>query len=216
MVWCTWVCMHKTIGLNHGFVHTDLYIRIVNMKRKDTKSKALSSCFSGKSILLYLGGARFEPCLFPFVCTQIFLGHYFHYMWICLILYLRLSFSSYFQHANVHGWPSSLSHCTFSISSIPYNFHAIAKNLHDTWTTTSATIAARGIINMGGEEYEVDRILDSRLCQWRLQYLVLWKGYPLSDATWELVTHLQNASEAIHAFPQRCPHKLDTSVRRQP
>ena len=21
-----WVCMHKTIGLNHGFVHTDLYI----------------------------------------------------------------------------------------------------------------------------------------------------------------------------------------------
>ena len=23
---CTWVCMHKTIGLNHGFVHTDLYI----------------------------------------------------------------------------------------------------------------------------------------------------------------------------------------------
>ena len=67
-----------------------------------------------------------------------------------------------------------------------------------------------------GEEYEVDRILDSRLHRRRLQYLVLWKGYPLSDATWELVTHLQNASEAIHAFPQRCPHKLDTSVRRQP
>ena len=24
-----WVCMHKTIGLNHGFVHTDLYISFV-------------------------------------------------------------------------------------------------------------------------------------------------------------------------------------------
>ena len=26
---CTWVCMYKTIGLNHGFVHTDLYIRFL-------------------------------------------------------------------------------------------------------------------------------------------------------------------------------------------
>ena len=26
MVLCSWVCMHKTIGLNHGFVLTDLYI----------------------------------------------------------------------------------------------------------------------------------------------------------------------------------------------
>ena len=109
-------------------IYTFVSYRILNMKRKDTKSKALSSCFRSKSILLYLGGARFEPCLFPFVCTQIFLGYYFHYI---LILYLRLSFSSYFQHVIVHGWPSPLSHCTFSISSIPYNFHAIAENLHD-------------------------------------------------------------------------------------
>ena len=26
---CTWVGMYKTIGLNHGFVHTDLYIRFL-------------------------------------------------------------------------------------------------------------------------------------------------------------------------------------------
>ena len=58
-----------------------------------------------------------------------------------------------------------------------------------------------------GEEYEVDQILDSRYRRRQLQYLVLWKGYPISDATWEPVTHLQNAPEAIHDFHQRYPHK---------
>ena len=34
------------------------------------------------------------------------------------------------------------------------------------------------------QEYEVDKILDSRLRRRRLQYLVLWKCYPLSDTIW--------------------------------
>ena len=36
------------------------------------------------------------------------------------------------------------------------------------------------------EEYEVEKILDSRLFgrRWRLQYLVKWKGYPDSDNMW--------------------------------
>ena len=58
-----------------------------------------------------------------------------------------------------------------------------------------------------GEEYEVDQILDSRYRRRQLQYLVLWKGYPISDATWEPITHLQNALEAIRDFHQRYPHK---------
>ena len=52
------------------------------------------------------------------------------------------------------------------------------------------------------EEYEVEQILDSCLRRQQLQYLVLWKGYPISDAMWELVTHLQNAPKAIQAFHQ--------------
>ena len=67
-----------------------------------------------------------------------------------------------------------------------------------------------------GEEYEVDRILDSRLRRRRLQYLVLWKGYPLSDATWEPVTHLQNAPEAIRTFHHRYPHKPTADLGRRP
>ena len=36
--------------------------------------KRISNCFSGDSIVSYLGGTRFKPCLLPFVCSQIFLG----------------------------------------------------------------------------------------------------------------------------------------------
>jgi hypothetical protein len=67
-----------------------------------------------------------------------------------------------------------------------------------------------------GEEYEVDQILDSRYRRRQLQYLVLWKGYPISDATWEPITHLQNAPEAIHDFHQRYPHKPAASPGRRP
>ena len=49
-------------------------------------------------------------------------------------------------------------------------------------------------------EYEVDHILDSRLCRRQLQYLFLWKYYPISHATWEPITHLHNAPEVIRDF----------------
>jgi hypothetical protein len=49
-------------------------------------------------------------------------------------------------------------------------------------------------------EYEVDRILDQRTFRRRKQYLVLWKGYPLHDATWEYEEHLGNAAEALQEF----------------
>ena len=60
---------------------------------------------------------------------------------------------------------------------------------------------------MTGEEYEVDQILNSRWHCRHLQYLVLWKGYPMSDATWEPSANLQNAPEVVQDFHHRYPHK---------
>ena len=51
-------------------------------------------------------------------------------------------------------------------------------------------------------EFEVDRILDSRQHHKRTEYLVLWKGYSLDQATWEPLTHLAHASKAIETFLQ--------------
>ena len=45
----------------------------------------------------------------------------------------------------------------------------------------------------GQEEYVVEVILRHKGKRaWRL-YLVMWKGYPITEASWELESHLQNA-----------------------
>jgi len=57
----------------------------------------------------------------------------------------------------------------------------------------------------GSEEYEVEKIENSRVHQGRLQYLVKWKGYPVSDNTWELQVHLKNVQKHIDEFHKRIP-----------
>ena len=56
-------------------------------------------------------------------------------------------------------------------------------------------------------EYEVENILDSRIRWHHLEYLVLWKGYDLSECTWELASNLQNAPNKIVAFHRTYSHK---------
>ena len=50
-------------------------------------------------------------------------------------------------------------------------------------------------------EYEVERVIGMRLGKGNIpEYLVLWKGYGVHDATWEPARNLQNAPVAIAAF----------------
>ncbi len=46
-------------------------------------------------------------------------------------------------------------------------------------------------------EFEVDMLLQKRFYRNRVEYLVLWKGYPPHEATWEPLEHLSNAKEAV-------------------
>jgi hypothetical protein len=55
----------------------------------------------------------------------------------------------------------------------------------------------------GEEEYEVEDILDHRGGKRRRQYLVKWKGYPLSDATWEPKSSLCHAPDVILRYEHR-------------
>ena len=55
----------------------------------------------------------------------------------------------------------------------------------------------------GQEEWEVERVLDSRLYHRRLQYLVKWRGY---DApTWQPLEDLEHAVEAVQEFHRLYP-----------
>lgn len=57
----------------------------------------------------------------------------------------------------------------------------------------------------GEEEWEVEKILNRRTRQTgrsgrRVEYLVLWRGYPEWEATWEPESHLKNARQAIEEY----------------
>lgn len=54
------------------------------------------------------------------------------------------------------------------------------------------------------EEYDVEEVLDSRINNKQLEYLVSWLGYPATDNSWEPATNLN------------CPEKLEEFHRRNP
>ena len=57
---------------------------------------------------------------------------------------------------------------------------------------------------MDGElEYEVEAILHHRGKGAQRRYLILWKGYPLSEAIWEPESHLLNAPDILADYLRR-------------
>ena len=60
-------------------------------------------------------------------------------------------------------------------------------------------------VDKRGEVYEVERILGKRYkgqgASRKLEYFVLWKGYPLSDAQWEPEAHVKHLKEDCRAAP---------------
>jgi len=57
----------------------------------------------------------------------------------------------------------------------------------------------------GGEEYIVEKILNSRMFQWKLQYLVKWEGYGIEGNTWEYSENLNHAPEKVTEFHTKNP-----------
>ena len=57
------------------------------------------------------------------------------------------------------------------------------------------------------DEFEVEEILDSRRRRNKLEYLIHWRGYDISERTWEPSRNLANASAKVRAFHQRHPSK---------
>ena len=58
------------------------------------------------------------------------------------------------------------------------------------------------------EEYEVESVVDSRYKGKRLEYLVHWKGWSDTDRTWEPLSNLGNAADAIQDFHASHPSAL--------
>jgi hypothetical protein len=61
----------------------------------------------------------------------------------------------------------------------------------------------------GMEEYEVEKVLDSRRYRRgrKLQYLITWKGYPDPDNQWVNWDDAQGAEEAVQEFKRKNPNR---------
>jgi len=60
------------------------------------------------------------------------------------------------------------------------------------------------------EEYEVERILDSRIKYNKLEYFIDWKGYGINERTWQSKDDLKNAPNLIAEFHKNNPNKPKT------
>jgi hypothetical protein len=64
------------------------------------------------------------------------------------------------------------------------------------------------------DEWEVDRVLDSRLHYRKLQYKIKWKGHDI-DNTWYPARNLRNAPYKIQEFHEEYPNKPGPPMRLQ-
>ncbi len=64
-------------------------------------------------------------------------------------------------------------------------------------------------------EYEVNDILDSRIVNGVLQYLVDWKGYPMEDRSWENAEdiHAARLVKKFHKKYPNKPHPMSSGIR---
>ena len=56
--------------------------------------------------------------------------------------------------------------------------------------------------------YTVDKILNVKKVRGQLKYLVLWKGYPREQATWEPLSHLEDAKPELDGFYRENPSAI--------
>ena len=61
------------------------------------------------------------------------------------------------------------------------------------------------IIRDGIPEYEIERILDSRVFRERLEYLVCWKGYGAADVQWVPARDVSGAMRLVAEFHKQNP-----------
>ena len=67
------------------------------------------------------------------------------------------------------------------------------------------------VIVNGFEEYEVEKIIDSRIKRNKLQYKIKWKNYPdPAEDTWEDESNVTNAANLVQQFHRKYPHKPQT------
>ena len=69
----------------------------------------------------------------------------------------------------------------------------------------------------GNDIYYVERILDRRTVNGKLQYKIKWEDYPMNQSTWEPLENLETDIELVREYDRLHPPTLyDLSARKRP
>src|SRR5882672_5405475 len=96
--------------------------------------------------------------------------------------------------------PSSFgrTHPVFSVTLLrPYNADVITEQVQRD--------PPPPVVRDGVEEYEVECILDSRIFQGKIEYLVCWKGYGIEEDEWRPSDDVKGAKRLVSEFHQQNP-----------
>ena len=66
----------------------------------------------------------------------------------------------------------------------------------------------------GEEEFTVERILDKRVRNSKVEYLIKWEGYPDTENTWEPQENL-DCPDIISAYEERAEKKKEEKKRKK-
>ena len=75
-------------------------------------------------------------------------------------------------------------------------------------TTIQPNIISPNDDNDDDQEWEIQKILDSRYNDGLLQYQIHWKGYDIKDATWEPAENCKGSTTALRKFYHSNLNKL--------
>src|SRR5437667_8464976 len=79
---------------------------------------------------------------------------------------------------------------------------------HKPWTIPGRSPPPPPPVVVNSEkEFEVEEVLDSKVKQKRLFYLVKWKGCPVSDNSWEPTANFKNAPKLVNSVHSKYPAK---------
>ena len=57
--------------------------------------------------------------------------------------------------------------------------------------------------------FEIESIITRKIRGNKKYYLIKWKGYPISDCTWEPLSHLSNIRDMVQNFDKNYPLSID-------
>ena len=65
------------------------------------------------------------------------------------------------------------------------------------------------------EEYQVEQIMGKRVRRGRIEYKIKWDGFPVSQCTWEPLSHLENIKEMISNYEKKIKQKSNNFNKKE-